>query len=358
MITYYQLGADKRLNEIVMAGSHDAGITGGAKNVKTQGYNIAEQAEAGVRIFDMRITGAVVKRGGSSGGDALQLKAYHGKGGTRTERAINTHTHQAVDVKVRNMTLGDYGMTLNKILDDAASYVTTNPSEFLLLKFDKSENWLLIAEACVRLLGNRIYRGGGNLNSAKLRDLRGRVIVLFPEAGQQAVHHLYGIPHGILGWKNLYSGGAYDEKFHGLQYFGKGGTSILKPSGKIKQNIKKQTKIMQKAGDANPSVMGMMYWTTTGITESILERNEKMWTAPNIALMKNLWLNGMGESVEMRLNPFNRPKGIAGAQVIKAFMPNFVMIDFASEEKCKHIFSLNSMSTTALAATVGSLGLV
>jgi len=36
MIKYSELGADKRLNEIVMAGSHDAGITSGAANAKTQ----------------------------------------------------------------------------------------------------------------------------------------------------------------------------------------------------------------------------------------------------------------------------------------------------------------------------------
>ncbi len=31
MISYYQLGAGKQLNEIVVAGSHDAGITGAAR---------------------------------------------------------------------------------------------------------------------------------------------------------------------------------------------------------------------------------------------------------------------------------------------------------------------------------------
>ena len=54
-IRYIALGEDKQLNEIVVAGSHDAGITGGDKNERTQSLNIAEQAKAGIRVFDLRI---------------------------------------------------------------------------------------------------------------------------------------------------------------------------------------------------------------------------------------------------------------------------------------------------------------
>ncbi|MGC1523760.1 MAG: hypothetical protein WA803_19620 [Steroidobacteraceae bacterium] len=352
MIKYYDLGSKKSLNEIVMAGSHDAGINAGAKNVRTQGLNIYQQAESGIRIFDMRITGAVVKRPGAA--DALTLKAYHGQGGKRTEQAHNLHTNKHIDVKVRDMTLGDYGMEITSILTEAKRFVKTNPTEFLLLKFDKSDNWLLIAEACVRLLQETIYCGGGNLNCAKLLHLRGRVIVLFPEAGQKEVHHLYGIPQGILGWKNLQGGGSYKEDFHGLQYFGKGGTSVTNVFGsKIKENLKKQKKLIERAGDGNPKVMGMMYWTTTGLTESIRKRNDKMWTPPHIAQMQNLWKNGMRESVTMRVNPLRRLDGLPGAHVIKAFMPNFVMIDFSDAEKCKHVYQLNFMSPSTLANAVG-----
>ena len=60
MITYYELGASKQLNEIVVAGSHDAGITSGGTNVKTQALDIGEQAQAGVRVFDLRIAATSV----------------------------------------------------------------------------------------------------------------------------------------------------------------------------------------------------------------------------------------------------------------------------------------------------------
>ena len=76
MINYFELGADKQLNEIVFAGSHDAGITGGGANVQTQNLNILEQAQAGVRLFDLRIAAATV--GGKFGSDKVaELKAFH-----------------------------------------------------------------------------------------------------------------------------------------------------------------------------------------------------------------------------------------------------------------------------------------
>ena len=58
MILYYQLGAKKRLNEIVMAGRHNAGITKGGGNAMTQKLDIQGQALAGVRLFDLRVAGA------------------------------------------------------------------------------------------------------------------------------------------------------------------------------------------------------------------------------------------------------------------------------------------------------------
>lgn len=354
MINYYELGPSKRLNEIVMAGSHDAGVTAGGANTQTQDLDIYDQASAGVRVFDLRITGAVVKKGAAQ--DVVQLKAYHGVGPKSTKEAVDLRTGQTGDVKVRNLWGGAYGMSLTKILGDASRFVTTNASEFLILKFDKCDNWLMIAEACVQVLGNTIYRDGGNLNTKTLRDLQGRVIVLFSKSGVQAVHHLYGIPQGILGWKNLYSkDGAehYDEKFHGLQYYGKGGTAIYKPFGKTAQNVKKQRKLMEKGGDGNPNVLGMMYWTTTGVNESIRNRNTGMWTAPNVARFQNLWENGMNSAVMSRVNAFAKMDGFAGAQTIKAFMPNIVMIDFADEEKCKNIFELNTIPVTFIVDALG-----
>src|SRR5262249_58359308 len=125
-INYYQLGANKRLNEIVVAGSHDAGITSGAANVQTQDLNIADQARAGVRVFDIRIA--------STGGAQPLLKTYHGAKIDPAKESIR----------------GAFGEGLSKILSDAKNFVTSAHylDEFLVLKFDKCSNWPDIARQC------------------------------------------------------------------------------------------------------------------------------------------------------------------------------------------------------------------
>ena len=178
MITYYELGPDKRLNEIVMAGSHDAGVTLGKDNTQTQDLDIHGQATAGVRLFDIRITGAVVKEGGAS--KVTALKAYHGVGPTGKKSGVDLRSGEADKVKVKSMWGGAYGMTLSKILGDASKFVSENGTEFLILKFDKCHNWLQIAEACIAVLGNTLYKEGGNLNNKTLRDLRGKSSYCFP----------------------------------------------------------------------------------------------------------------------------------------------------------------------------------
>lgn len=55
-VSYSEYG-DRLLNQIVMAGSHDAGIDTGKKNVKTQDVNLLNQAIYGVRVFDLRVKG-------------------------------------------------------------------------------------------------------------------------------------------------------------------------------------------------------------------------------------------------------------------------------------------------------------
>ena len=60
MIKYIDLGKDIQLNQIVLAGSHDAGITEGGKNIKTQDLDILGQARSGVRFFDLRVVARTV----------------------------------------------------------------------------------------------------------------------------------------------------------------------------------------------------------------------------------------------------------------------------------------------------------
>ncbi|HKA41299.1 MAG TPA: hypothetical protein VKF40_04835 [Burkholderiales bacterium] len=347
MLKYSDLGTGRQLNQIVMAGSHDAGVTEGGGNVQTQNMDIYLQANAGVRLFDIRIAAVAQKDQGL--GKQAQLKAYHSAIKFKSEGSRHlTDLGKQTDVKMAKLAGGEWGEALTKMLSDARRFVQDNPDEFLILKFDKCTNWTAIAEACVRFLGNSIYSKAGNLNTKKIRDLGGSVIVLFGQAG--VAEAKYPASMGILGFRNLASGGTYDPDFNGLQYLGKGGTSVARPFFKISQNKANQAKLMKKGGDADPNVMGMMYWTTTGIFENIKKRNDTMWTENKQSALKKLWSNGLAESIESRLAKNIDPTTDSAGGMLKTFMPNFVMIDFSDAEKCKTIYDLNSVAATSLTA--------
>lgn len=232
-----------------------------------------------------------------------------------------------------------------------------HPTEFLILKFDKCKNWPQIAEQCVRELDDKLYKGSGNLNKKKLWELKDTAIVVFEQAGWLAVPN-YQDAGGILRFKNLHAGGQYEEDFNGLQYYGKGGTDLLTREDKsIDENYNKQLNLMRLGARLNPDVMGMMYWTTTGLVGNIKQRNEMMWKTPRKQELEFLWLCGMGHLVKKRVPKIvhtNRKLSSTG-ELIKRFLPNFVMVDFADTDKCDTIFNLNSLVPTELSKTLDQI---
>ena len=88
---------------------------------------------------------------------------------------------------------------------------------------------------------------------------------------------------------------------------------MWKPFSKLSQNEKKQRKIMAAAKQSDPDVIGMMYWTTTGMFESIKKRNDNMWDTPNVLKLKRLWAQGLEEFVWER-NPLAVPAGFGGGR--------------------------------------------
>jgi hypothetical protein len=374
-IEYYRLGSQLQLNEIVMAGSHDAGITGGPGNVQTQDVGIGLQAIAGVRIFDLRIKafrGATV-----NGQKTVDMKAYHG---LNEETRINRNrpvagTNVQASMKLSRMTegiLGASGESLTTMLTEAKGFVRAHPTEFLLLKFDKCDNWQAIADVCVQLLGDNgvqnssvLPTGPRNLNVSKLENLQGKVYPLFMKKGFDELDHNTRMTSGIMPIYNLLeSEGGYDAGRAGLQYWGKGGTSATSwasDQNKIQQNIDKQSTLMDKANRgyiirrklhnnksipaANPNVMGMTYWTTTGTFRNIEERNNTMWQQQQMPLLKRMWEDCIHEAILARTAGLQIPERIMSTYMKARFIPNFVMIDFADPGKCRTIFELNVHGT-------------
>jgi len=352
MINYYELGKNRQLNQIVVAGTHDAGITGGGKGVQTQTLNILQQAMVGVRFFDVRIAAAVTSQTHASGRPVAELRAFHAddKVVFKFDRKVMLKGQESpVKLQQSKLAAGAFGLGLTDMLQQARNFVHSDigRTEFLILKFDKCTNWGLIAEACRHTLGLALYTDGGNLNTTTLDKLCGKVVVLFSGKG---LAEIGGPGNGILGFANLSADGVnYIADFQGLQYYGKGGTSPFKPFSKIKQNIKKQSKLVLGANQlGNPEVVGMMYWTTTGLRESIRKRDDGMWDSPNVLKMKALWGQGLGDFVKGQGGPLPNNAMAAGQQRRKYF-PNIVMIDFADDTKCQRIRDLNDLTAAQLA---------
>lgn len=352
MVTYYELGKHRKLNEIVMAGTHDAGITGGGSGVQTQVLDIGGQAREGVRFFDIRVAARVRSEKSASGHQIAELRAFHAddKVVMKLDRNVVLRGQRdPVRLTQSKLAGGAFGLELTEMLQQARNFVHSEigAKEFLILKFDKCTNWGLIAEACEQVLGLALYTGGGNINTKTLKELKGKVIVLFSEKGRREV--LQPV-RGILTFKNLSSEGATYTPvgYDGLQYYGKGGTSPFNPSNKLQQNIDKQKKLVLGASALqNPEIIGMMYWTTTGLIESIQKRDDGMWEPPNVSKMKALWGQGLGDFVNARIT-LPAAHGHAAAQQRRSFFPNIVMIDFADAMKCATIRGLNDLAASHL----------
>ncbi|MGZ5790352.1 MAG: hypothetical protein ACXWJF_12960 [Burkholderiaceae bacterium] len=321
-------GATKQLNQIVFAGAHDAGITGGRHNVKTQHAGIRLQANSGVRIFDVRIKDT-----------PIGMAAYHG----------NAKLNPAEKHK-----RGAYGETLEAILTDAKDFVENEgSSEFLILKFDKCKNYRTIAAACITILGKKLYKGTGSLNIKTLADLQGHVIAVFTSEGLTEIGSLWNSTHGIFGCRSLDRNQNHDPDYSGIQYYGKGGTKVWKIHSqdmKIRENRQTQKKLMRQGmNTTDRDVMGMMYWTSTGILESIKERNDKMWNIDKHShkSMESVWNKLLVESISLRIGDINGAEYSAGG-LLKVFMPNIVMIDFADGNKGNIIKNLNNIAATRL----------
>lgn len=384
-VTYYDEYHNKRLCEVVFLGSHDAGIDKGNANTKTQTEGIGAQARKGARFFDLRIAAF------SNRSSTVSMRTYHDD--TKIKSHVASHVTQNLktldrqgqlvvkknqEMKIHNTMGGAKGGGLYTMLLEAKAFVSAGEgsTEFLLLKFDKSTNWPMIAEACIDILGAYIYvppEGKANLNECTLEDLRGKVIVLFTNDGciASGLTALERQASGILEWKNLYSGkeespGGYSREFVGLQYYGKGGVSKKGEgqSGKIWMNSEAQTRLMKGEGSfttektegqasrsgahagVDPNVVGVMYWTTTGPSlGGIQKRNNKMWTQPH----QQMLVACTGLATEMA--PHNVVQGGGGADV-KRFMPNIVMVDFVTEHQGRLVKALNTKSATEINAII------
>jgi hypothetical protein len=201
-----------------------------------------------------------------------------------------------------------------------------------------------------------------NLNIQPVSTLAGHVITLFDskELAKLKLNYASGNYDGCLTFRELFDKKsnvpkAYDQYYDGLQYFGK-----FSSTDKIETNTAKQSNLLVSGAACDPNVMGMMYWTTTGMFGSIEDRNKQMWKGPNRQALKDTWGTGLKAALQAQMGrdfpnvartPTNAPV-FGNRNSWKFFMPNIVMMDFASPRKCRTIQKLNDVTNAEIQTMV------
>jgi hypothetical protein len=201
----YIMGKGLQLHQIVMPGSHDAGVFDGMANsgklgntgwAICQNGDLAHQLDAGSRVFDLRAR--VVRATNTVGqGNHSNVRFYHGgkKGGSKGG---------GVEVELHNV----------------KAFLDANTSEFCILRLTKSGGCCdEVMDIVKTILGDRLYRFPGNIATHLVELMRGKAIVVFDGTfkghDQREGLHFYkkndGVPLG-LGIQGEYSKSSYSSR--------------------------------------------------------------------------------------------------------------------------------------------------
>ncbi|MGC6446895.1 MAG: hypothetical protein ACON5D_14345 [Rubripirellula sp.] len=365
---------NKRLCDVVFPGAHDASITAGNSHVMTQAKDIYEQAKSGCRWFDTRVMVAAAKN------QTVQAVGYHSPAKWAPPLTKNKGKHN----EHQKLLVGGKGEALRDICSEARRFVEEYKTEFIFLKFDKClggyEN---IVIEVARVLGSSGLYYPGDLNTALLSELKGKVIPLYPEKERKNIgHHKLGYtpqmaaalatgdgtgPLPINFWKNLHGKPHYDHDYKGLQYIGKYSASTFAPWRILQRTTKlnwySKTKVEYakkvqkeerlplakkavKKGSLPVHTLGMMYWTATGWIDNIEKRDLLLWTKSGVNDLEKIWRGGLQLSIEEKMEQCSYPQDSTGPVGLspKCFLPNIVMIDFVNDMRCNTIWGLNKQA--------------
>lgn len=159
-----QLRDDISLDQIMMPGSHDAGMSelshcnpfvGSGPYTKTQSGSIGDQLDDGTRYFDIRVDY-----------DHNELVTYH-----------------------RTRQYGCNGQSLKAVLNECTTFLKTNPTETAILKFSHIRDYEHNPDATKKLIDELLNAyseficvnadSDVNLAKAALGDVRGKMILVF-----------------------------------------------------------------------------------------------------------------------------------------------------------------------------------
>lgn len=204
------ISGDKSLSEIIMPGSHDAGMyikhrrdcTSHATqcNTMTQDKSIKKQLEAGVRWFDIRVVYSP---------DTKEVASNY----------ITGHWQDNIK-QLKLGTQGCLGGALSKIHSDVSSFLENNKDEIVILYYSHFYNWKekknldidkekVFVEQVKKDLGTKLYVTSkddfekiSTIPIARIRGEGGRVIATFDfRSGDRLISPEEGILGSISGLK-------------------------------------------------------------------------------------------------------------------------------------------------------------
>jgi len=181
-----QISDTKWLRQIVMPGSHDAGVYGTAQTITRgvpgfvknptnsivcQHSDFGRQAMAGSRFFDCRVFLRKTT-------DATGAKVYEQKLGHFFKEKVPLSKQPA---------MGGYGGALTAIVGQALDFVIANPSEFIILRFSHTYHPTECVNAIQQVIASNpaypgaLYTQTGNIATKTIGSLRKKVIMVFDE---------------------------------------------------------------------------------------------------------------------------------------------------------------------------------
>ncbi len=304
------------LREILMPGSHDAGVY---REVSTkagflsipkswttcQSTSVLEQCEAGSRFFDVRLKVS-----------STSIRAHHTKKGQ-----------------------GAVGESWDSTLESVAAFLDAHPSECVILRLTKPAGGAtdqIIQRLVESSLSGRLCKSAGFINFANtaLGTLRGKAICAF-----EPKH--FSILHPSLGMHPFFR---YED---GVQDFGLVTCGKYSNSSRLQNVIDGQVAKMDAHADHAGHHLFVLYWTQTW---GNVERNTKALPTSrdrqrgrisggahhNMDHLKDLVCFRAG------VRPGDAAIAVTDATARRNVMPNVIMCDFVNAATSREIVSLNA----------------
>lgn len=326
-----QLPDTRWLRQIVMPGSHDAGVYGTTQTilrasalvkdsyVVCQHSDFAMQAAAGSRFFDCRVF--FRKKPGTGG--FLKTPTYENRLGHFAKETVSGS---------KEPTLGGYGGALEAVVRQALDFVIGSPTEFVILRFSHTYHPTECVAEIKQIIrskpayANAVYKQAGNIAAKPISALRGKVIMVFDEK----FHHHITPSEGIHRFKKYKDGLAHID---GLATCGTFSSS--KKMEKVHEGaISAVDKHMKHPGDPGTAHLHFIYWQQTA--GMFGEKDVyKTTAAPKVAGKQ--WSGGAHANLGDFVSELGQKNPSGGGRLAA----NVISHDFVDATTCEKIIRLN-----------------